>query len=64
MEAWLQRRKLPQLRDEALATGSEEAILDAEVCKGHMGAHGRLIRAEFDRRRDARLAPGNPTEVR
>jgi hypothetical protein len=63
MESWLQDRKLAQLREEALATGSEETILDAEVCKGHMRAHAGLIRAEFDRRREATLALCDQTEL-
>jgi hypothetical protein len=55
MESGLRDRKMANLRQEALASGSLEAVLDAEECKGHMGAHAGAIRAAFDRRRSAAL---------
>ena len=55
MESGLRDRKIAELRQEALASGSQEAVLDAEECKGHMDAHAGAIRAAFDRRRASAL---------
>ena len=30
--------------------GSDDVVLDADVCKAHVGNHGSRIRAEFSRR--------------
>lgn len=58
LEQRLQARKLTELRREAMAAGGNEVMLDAEVCKGHMGGHGRQTRAEYTRRLSALFAEG------
>jgi hypothetical protein len=56
LEKRLQTRKLAELRQQAAASGSQDVLLDAEVCKGHMGGHGARTRSEYARRRAAALA--------
>lgn len=55
LEQWVRERKLAELRRQAEASGSQDVLLDADVCKGHMGGHGARTRAEYARRRAAAL---------
>lgn len=50
LEQRVRARKLAQLRREAALAGSEEVVLDEEMCKGHLGAHGRDTRQRYARR--------------
>jgi hypothetical protein len=59
LERALQQRKLAELAAQASVIGSREAVLEAEICKGHMDSHGSRIRVEYDRRRQQALAPDN-----
>lgn len=53
LERRVQARKVAQLQREAASTGSDEVGFDAGMCKGHLGAHGRMTRERYARRLEA-----------
>lgn len=53
LERRIRARKLAQLQQQAKSTGSEETLLDEEMCKGHLDAHGREIRRRYAQRLEA-----------
>jgi hypothetical protein len=57
LETRLRLRKVRELEQQAKSAGSREAVLQPEVCKGHMDNHGRKIRQEYTLRRERYLAP-------
>jgi len=57
LECVMQNRKVADLRRQAATADNREVVLDAEMCKGHMGGHAGKIRAEYARRRSKFLAP-------
>ena len=49
IEAWIQRRKIPQLQSET-PPNADRVEFSADRCKGHFGGHGRRILAAYEAR--------------